>query len=165
MKINRQIFERIDNINWFSKCGVPITGEGINQNAVQVSSWEEAHVWYSDVNWDNTTLEARNILTVFLHNKYSDKYQEWNNIARDASGYIESSLSSGLESYREQYNLDNIFVNCVKWDVLNAIMEYTYYNCKKLPLFFLDLLLVYENGNFPCGWDGDYPKTGKLVVY
>ncbi|OKQ00009.1 hypothetical protein [Paenibacillus sp. P46E] len=165
MKINRRIFERIDNIKWFANCGVPINGEGVNQNTVQVNSWEQAQIWYSDVNWENTTLEARNTLTEFLHSRYPNKYLEWNNTVRDAKRYIESSLSSRLQSYREQNDLDNVFVDCVKWDVLNAIMECAYSECKKLPVFFLDLLLVYENGNFPCGWDGEYPNNGKLVVY
>ncbi|WNS43268.1 hypothetical protein [Paenibacillus sp. MMS20-IR301] len=161
MKINRQIFDRIDNINWFTNCGTPLTME----NVIQVSSWEEAKNWYSDPNWEDTTLEAGNVLTEFLHNKYPNKYLEWNNIVRDAKRYIESSLSVKLLNYQEQYNLDNIFVNCVKWDVVSAIMEFAYSDCKGISHFFLDLLLVYENGNFPCGWDGIYPNSGKLVVY
>jgi len=30
--------------------------------------------------------------------------------------------------------------------------------------FFLELLLVYEMGCFPCGWSGKWP-SGELLVY
>ena len=30
--------------------------------------------------------------------------------------------------------------------------------------FFNELLLVYEAGHFPCGWQGDWP-AGRLLVY
>ncbi|WP_340014403.1 hypothetical protein [Paenibacillus sp. FSL K6-1318] len=63
----------------------------------------------------------------------------------DAKGYIDSSLSAKLHSYKEQYQLDHIFVDCVKWDVLHSIMEFAYTDCKRLPNFFLDLLQIYEN--------------------
>lgn len=165
LKIKRQIFERIDNIKWFTNCGSPLTNENINRNIILVSNWEQAKIWYSDANWENTTLEARNTLTEFLHNKYPNNYLEWNSTVREVKGFIKSSLSAKLQAYSKQNNLDNVFVDCVIWDVLHAIMEYAYLDCKKLPLFFLDLLLVYENGNFPCGWEGEYPKNGNLVVY
>lgn len=165
MKINKQIFERINNIKWFVNCGTSITEGNINRNVVQVNSWEQAQIWYSDVNWENTTLEARNTLTEFLHNRFPNKYLEWNSTVRDAKDYVETTLSTKLQTYREQNNIDNVFVDCVKWDILNAIVEFAYSDCKKIPIFFLDLLLVYENGKFPCGWNGEYPNNGELVVY
>ncbi len=105
------------------------------------------------------------MLTEFLNSRYPNKYAEWNKIVNEAKGYIESSLSDKLWSYEEKYNLGNSFIDCVKWDVLHAIMEFAYSDCKTIPHFFLDLILVYENGNFPCGWEGHYPENGKLVVY
>ncbi|GAB1159747.1 hypothetical protein YWY31_57720 [Paenibacillus illinoisensis] len=165
MKVDKMIFDRIDRINWFTNCGAPLAPGIINQNIAQVDNWEQAKTWYSDSRWEDTTLEARNTLTAYLYSKYPNKYSEWNKIVIKAKGYIESSLSEKLRSYEEKYNLGNSFIDCVKWDVLHAIMEFAYSDCKKTPRFFLDLILVYENGNFPCGWDGDYPVNGKLVVY
>lgn len=43
------------------------------------------------------------------------------------------------------------------------IMERTY-NCHRQPSFFTDLFRVYQSGNFPCGWVGEWPQ-GQLVVF
>jgi hypothetical protein len=165
LKIDKIIYDRIDRINWFTNCGAPLAPGNINQSIVQVENWEHAKTWYTDAKWEDTTLEARNMLTEFLNSKYPNKYSEWNKIVNEAKGYIESSLSDKLWGYGEKYNLGNSFIDCVKWDVLHAIMEFAYIDCKNIPHFFLDLILVYENGNFPCGWDGAYPVNGELVVY
>ncbi|WP_340399400.1 hypothetical protein [Paenibacillus sp. FSL H8-0079] len=164
MKINKEIFDRIDSIHWFTNCGTPIAQGSIKQSIVLIDGWVQAEKWYSATSWEHTTLEARNTLTEFLHRKYPNQDAEWNKKVEDAKGYIDSSLSAKLHSYKDQYQLDHIFVDCVKWDVLHAIMEFAYTDCKRLPHFFLDLLQIYENGHFPCGWEGDYPN-GKLVVY
>lgn len=165
LRISKQIFDRIDRINWFMNCGVPLVMENKGQSIVRVHSWEQAKNWYLDSSWECTVLEARNALTEFLNNKYPDKYLEWNNIVKNAKVYIESSLSTKLQNYREQFNLDSYFIDCVKWDVLHAIIELVYIDCERLPKFFLELLIVYENGNFPCGWVGNYPNNGNLVVF
>lgn len=53
-------------------------------------------------------------------------------------------------------------------DVNLAAMELTYRrDFRKAPIFFERLLLVYEVGRLPCGWDGDldsWPR-GRLIVF
>lgn len=165
MKINNDIINRLDNIDWLANCGKPIALEKINQSIIQVDNWKSAKKWYTSPSWERTTLEAGNILTSFLHKKYPNKYLEWNTTVRAAKVYMEASLSDKLQKCKERYGLDPTFVDCVNWDILHAIMVYAYSDCKNIPNFFLDLLLIYESGNFPCGWDGRYPKEGRLVIY
>ena len=43
-------------------------------------------------------------------------------------------------------------------------MENSYLSSGHRCFFFLELLMVYEAGHFPCGWRGDWPD-GKLIVY
>lgn len=164
-KVNKEIAERIESIEWFSKCGTPVTGVNIAPKIIQVKDWEQAQQWCSDLNWEKKTLEARNLLTEFLHNKYPNRYLEWNETVRRAKDYLESSISSYLENYKKQNNLSSLFVDCVKWDLLNAIMEYDYKDCRGRPIFFIELLLIYENGHFPCGWNGKQLINGELVIY
>jgi hypothetical protein len=68
-----------------------------------------------------------------------------------------------LIDVRDANGLDKVFVDSVLWDLLGAIMEFYYGQCKNRPEFFLDLLKIYESGNFPCGWIGEWPN-GKLIV-
>lgn len=163
MKIDQNILDRIKQINWFTNCGQAMQNE-IQISYIKVYNWREAMRNYQDLNWENTTLEARNELTTFLHSKYRDQYSKWNNIAKEARMFIEMNILPEVENYREKNKLDKVFINCVKWDILNAIMESTYSKCNHRPVFFLELLKVYESGNFPCGWHGEWPE-GNLIVY
>jgi hypothetical protein len=161
--IENEILERILNINWFSNCGNSIS-IGTPIKVIHISNWTEATKYYSDSVWEDTTLEARNILTEFLHNKHMNDYRNWNKVTDEAKAFLENSIKPKIIKFKDENNLDKIFVDCVMWDLLGAIMEFYYRKCKDRPEFFGELLKIYENGNFPCGWEGKYPN-GKLIVY
>lgn len=163
MRIDQDILNRIKQINWFTNCGQTLQKE-IQIRYINVDNWKEAEQNYQDSNWENTTLAARNELTVFLHNKYRDQYSKWNSLVKEARMFIEEEVIPKVEIYSEKNELDKVFIDCVKWDILNAIMESTYSKCNHGPAFFLELLNVYESGNFPCGWEGKWPK-GSLIIY
>jgi len=148
--IGNEIIEKILNINWFSNCGNPISIE-VPLNIIYVSNWIEAKKYYTDPLWEETTLEARNVLTEFLHNKYINDYINWNKVADEAKNFLENSIKPQIVKFKDENNLDKIFVDCVMWDLLGAIMEYYYQKCKNRPEFFGKLLNIYESGNFPCG--------------
>ncbi len=163
MQINQDILDRIKQINWFSNCGQALQTE-IQMEYKGVSSWADAKQDYQSTAWENTTLEARNELTSFLHRKYRDQYSKWNLLAQEAKGFLDTEVMPKIELYREENKLDEEFIANVSWDIVNVIMESTYGICSNRPVFFLELLKVYEAGNFPCGWDGEWPN-GKLIVY
>ncbi|ATP40187.1 hypothetical protein CSE16_09085 [Solibacillus sp. R5-41] len=163
MEIDQDILNRIKQINWLTNCGQTLQNE-MQISYTKVYNWKEAMRNYQDSNWEKTTLEARNELTVFLHNKYRDQYSKWNSIVKEARMFVEKEIIPKIENYREKNELDKVFIDCVEWDILNAIMESTYSKCNHRPVFFLELLKVYESGNFPCGWDGGWPE-GNLIVY
>jgi hypothetical protein len=52
----------------------------------------------------------------------------------------------------------------LRWDILGALMENSYLRSGHAAFFFLELLMVYEAGHFPCGWRGNWPQ-GELLVY
>lgn len=163
MEIDKGILNRIKQINWFTNCGQNLQNE-IQISYSKVYNWNEAMRNYQDSNWENTTLEARNELTIFLHNKYRSQYYKWNSIVKEARMFVEKEIIPNIEDYREMNELDKVFIDCVSWDILNAIMESTYSKCNHMPVFFLELLKVYESGNFPCGWDGEWPE-GNLIIF
>ena len=66
--------------------------------------------------------------------------------------------------FKNNLRLNDIFVDCVQWDLLGALMEASYEDCHP-PQFFSKLLSVYEEGHFPCGWIEDEWPKGKLVIF
>lgn len=163
MKIDEKVLDKIRRIDWFHNCGHNLKND-INFAFSYVENWNEARKHYQDSSWENTTLEARNVLTTFLHGKYRNQYLKWNSLAKEVRVFLEEEIVPKIELYREKHALDKIFVDSVKWDILNAIMENAYMDCKNVPVFFQELLVVYESGNFPCGWEGEWPE-GKLIVF
>lgn len=59
----------------------------------------------------------------------------------------------------EQNALDLEITDMVKRDLCWAAVE----KAMNRPGFFTELLDVYRDGRFPCGWDGDYPE-GRFAV-
>lgn len=163
MSINNDIYNRIEKIDWFANCGNHIKCNSVYK-IYSVNSWEETADYYEDSLWESFTMDAKNELTLFLNEKYYSKYQEWNGIIMQAKKFISEKVDFRLEIIKEKYNLSQVFIDCVHWDIMMAIMENAYKECHRRPTFFLNILEIYESGNFPCGWIGD-KKDGKLVVF
>jgi hypothetical protein len=115
-------------------------------------------------NWEDITLEASNELTSYLHEKYMNQYTYWNQLIKEAKNFFEREIEPQLSLFIEKKNLDQSFVKCVEWDIINSIMEATYSKFNFKNNFFLKLLVIYESGHFPCGWKGKWPK-GTLLIY
>ena len=154
INIDEVIKQRIKDINWFNNCGNKVTVE-ISENFRYVNSWEEAKSNYRKEGWEEKTLEAQNELTVFLYKNYKTEYLKWNTITKEAKKFIEKDILPILMAIKEENELDNTFINCVKYDILGAIMEYSFTKCKGRPSFFFELLNIYESGNFPCGYENN----------
>ena len=73
------ISKRLDKIDWFSQCGHPISLD-LTSEVTQVKTWAQAIKSSKKLVWENTELEARNQLTLFLFHNYRDQYQKWNDI-------------------------------------------------------------------------------------
>lgn len=163
LKISEEIIDRIRSIKWFQNCGSTVNNN-VGYKIKYANTWESASDYFNHPTWEDTTLEARNELTSFLNKKYRNEYSKWNVLTREAKGFLEKEVMPEIVDFKEKNSLNETFVDCVKWDLLGAIMEQYFYKCKNRPTFFLHLLTIYEEGNFPCGWEGEYPK-GELVIY
>lgn len=163
MKVNNEILNRIRNIKWFENCGMN-SEYSIKFSIVVAGTWKEASEYYSDPQWEDTTLEARNQLTELLSTGYKNEYSKWNSLSKEAKLFMDDEVMPLLHEIKEKKNLDQIFIDCVQWDILGSIMEDAYQNCSCRATFFSQLLSIYEGGHFPCGWEGEWPD-GKLVVF
>lgn len=163
MSIEKEIVNRIKSIEWCSNCG-NIANIQLSYENKYVSLWSEAKKYYNQATWEDKTLKAQNELTSFLFNKYRNEYLKWNSVVKEAKKFIEEEVVPKIKKIEEDNDLGTVFIDCVKWDILGAIMEYEYRKCNGRPTFFLNLLEIYESGNFPCGWDNS-TKNGELIVF
>ena len=163
MSIENEIINRIKAIEWCSNCG-NIANIKLSYENKYVASWSEAKKYYNETEWEDKTLEAQNKLTAFLFNRYRNEYSKWNSIVKEAKKFIEEEVVPKIKKIEEDNDLDTVFIDCVKWDILGAIMENEYKKCSGRPTFFLNLLEIYEAGNFPCGWDNS-TQNGELIVF
>ena len=154
----------LESIQWFENCGKPLTLD-LSMPLNRVESLERAIQMCQTLEWENTTLEAKNQLTIWLHFNDNANYQNWNEIAKiHKQETLDGLIAKQFVPFQKNHDLDITFVYCVSWDILGALMENSYLGNGHKSFFFLELLLIYEAGHFPCGWEGEFP-TGKLFVY
>lgn len=162
MNLPQNLITRIEAINWFSNCGKDIQNS-IEFEVVYESSWKKAAKQSQGKYWETITLEANNDLTEYLFHYHIERYKKWNKFAELGRERIEQVVVPMVTNYLNEKQLPLAIMDNVKWDILLAIMEEVYREERK-PKFFIELLKVYESGNFPCGWKGSWPE-GKLLVY
>jgi hypothetical protein len=115
--------------------------------------------------WENVELEARNQLTIRLHQRDRENYQNWNTlVAEHKAGVLDRLTDEKWIPYQQSRGLDIAVVHSVQWDVLGALMEDSYLGSRHRCFFFVELLSVYETGHSPCGWRGEWPQR-TLVAY
>lgn len=161
MAIEKKIINRITSIDWFSNCGNIIDIHS-NYEIKFVDSWAEAKNYFSQTLWEDKTLEESNNLTTYLFNKYPNEYSKWNVIVKEAKQFIENEIVPKIMKIEVENALGDTFVDCVKWDILGAIMENEFIKCKGIPIFSLKLLEIYEDGNFPCGIEKN--NDGEFLI-
>ena len=161
--ISDEIKERFRAIDFFGNCGDAVR---FPFQVDRVFDWCTASHHFCDPEWENTTLEASNELTEFLHDNFIEYYRDWNDYADSGRSFINDELLDGIQSWQSSKKLDSVFVDCVKWDLLHALLfqQYRMVLSSELPDFYGKLLSVYETGHYPCGWGGAYPD-GVLVIF
>jgi hypothetical protein len=162
MQVDTEILKKLQSIAWFSQCGRPPDGD-LTADIKWIHDWSTATKCFSNPHWEHTTFEARNALTAYLHSKHPNAYSEWNKVTREAKARLEETVFPIVLRFQKEHQLDQTFVNCVKWDILAAVMEASYRSCRP-SVFFGNLLMIYEHGRFPCGWLGDWPNGQLLVI-
>jgi len=155
---------RVRMIPWFARCGQSLDLD-LTMPTERVADWPTAIASCKGPAWENVELEARNQLTLWLHLNDHTEYQKWNDIvlAHKAS-VVNPLVEQTVVPYQEKHGLDIALVHSVQWDMLGALMENSYLGNGHKAFFFLELLMVYEAGHFPCGWVGEWPQ-GTLLVY
>lgn len=96
-----------------------------------------------------------------------EHYRNWNAYAEAGRSFIRGEISELIEERRKREDLDDVFVDCVEWDLLHSFI-YDHYKIGagvvdgELPDFYGRILEVYEKGHFPCGWEGGAMEPSSL---
>ena len=158
------VIARVRAIDWFVHCGEPRDFD-VTMPVERVKTWPQAMKAMKSRAWATATLEAQNQLTVFLSQHHLERYKKWNEIVikfkREVTDPLKEKL---LEPFRKNRGLDIMLAQYASLNILGALMENAYMDCKHGCFFYHELLTVYEAGHLPCGWIGEWPQ-GKLVVY
>ena len=183
LEINLELIEELKNIKWLENIGrkieiaelYPMKKEIVfHMNKVEkkvfpisiktINSYDNFIQSLKSIEWENTTLEIENLLTVYLNDKYNKEYQEWNKIVKIATEYYENDIKSTI-------NLNNILkedketiIQDIRWNIMGILLENSYANLKKESYFKYVIFEIYKNGHIPCGWEGEFPN-GKLLIY
>ena len=162
MEIDRQIVGNLETINWFSNCAImPDTDFGF---VVEwIPDWSIAVKQLATHNWEDTTLQARNALTMHLSKKYQNEYQHWNKLTKQARDHIVKNIMPTVTEFQQELKLPSVFCDRVRWDLLATVMEASYKSCAP-PVFFANLFKVYSVGRYPCGWKGEWPNGSLMVI-
>ena len=163
MVTEESIKDRLERIRWFSRCGLK---EEIDINVPYeiLTDWKKALDAFSDPSWENTTAEAQGRLTEHLSSKFPTEFQGyWNSRATEARALIDTIVVPPAKEFQSRQGLPSLFIDCVQWDTLHAVMETAYANFAP-HTFFRTLLTVYESGHFPCGWNGKWPGGTLMVI-
>lgn len=152
----------LEAITWFTRCGQPGTFD-VPFPAQQVHSWDEAIAACDSRESNEAFHEADNALSSYLHANYHSRYQCWNDVVEEAKLRCIEPLTQVIwQPFAQAKSLDNVFISSVCWNVLGAVIEHEYRDCRGIPVFSTHLLDVFRHGHFPCGWAGSWPG-GKLL--
>jgi hypothetical protein len=153
----------LEGINWLANCGHPLPDFLLP--CVAVSSWTEADRLCAEDAWENVGIAARGDLTEYLTKKCPAQYQGvWNQKVKELRPKMEEVIVQKLRGAQSVHGFSDAVIECVKWDVLHALMASSYVDFKP-PLFYLRLFEIYEKGHFPCGLLGDRLPDGSLQVF
>lgn len=139
-------------------------GEFISDLVTPVCNWEDAFRECSTYDYKALRNNASNQLTIELHEYHNDLFnQTWNAYGEAIHFYIKEFVTTEVSKLKLNAEMTKRITDCVNWDLLHLGFECQYSDLIK-PAFFTGLSYWYDQGHFPCGWDGEYP-AGKLMIF
>ena len=166
MKLNHEVLVRISRIAWFSNCGVP-TDPGFP--VTWVAERAKALRLLESEFWEDVRTEAQGDLTGYLARiDYASYGVSWNSLGQEAKLRIEQDILPSVRDRIVPVGLPDSLMASVSLDLTRVVLEASYRTrFPKAPVFFRQILVLYEKGHLPCGWDGsfDYWPQGHLMAF
>lgn len=158
----KEMTEKLKNIHWFENCG--------NKNASSIyeisyaKDLDSAMKHCSSTRWGNIQLDKWQDVSSYINiYKVKTKYR-WNDVVPIIKKDI---LPEILEDIEKKWNLKYGESREIKIEIKSVLSKflllYAFHEYKEEP-FHKELLNIYEQGYFPCGWKGTYPN-GKIIIF
>lgn len=153
---------RLDNINWFGNCGKENI---ISKYEISYAKNIDSAIKHcSSDKWGNITLEKSQDIHSYLIVYRVDTPYSWNEVVLEIKKETLSSILQKAEKkWNEKYDESEEITKNLRWNILNILTLNAFREYKNEP-FHEELLNIYEQGYFPCGWKGTYPE-GKIVIF
>ncbi len=167
MQLDPNIYLRLAGIDWLRNCGLgpmnfpfPVTWSEELNNAL-ASMMSEA--------WGDVKTEAQGDLTGYLAKHHYDRYGGyWNRLARASRDKVKNEIIPQVDVVIASRGFPMDLSDIILLDLNRIALELTYRKqYSKVPAFFERLLVVYESGHLPCGWEGNLDNwpSGALIVF
>ena len=159
--VTLELIDKLMKTEWFAHVGEKIDDPSV----FQISSWQEAVKYCRSRYSSNVQMEGKNLLTERLCFDFPDRYHKlWNETVAAVKLIIQPMIDRKTNELKTQLKLPKAFRDAIDWDVLCICMELEYSDLIP-PRYFAERARWYLAGHFPCGWEGDFPVGGKLVVF
>jgi hypothetical protein len=153
--------EELKAADWFAKVGEPMRSEA---PVVYVKSWQEALDSCLAQQWQDLKYEASDFFWVELGWRSVERQFMWNDLLEEVRPVTDELVIRKTAKIVREHRLPEEFLAEVKWDILHVAMEGEYFDLYQGG-FYRSLAYVYNEGHFPCGWEGERPPAGKLRLY
>jgi hypothetical protein len=151
--------EALEAAAWFSRVGVKEA-----EFAIVVSSWREAIEHSKSYEWEDLRAEAMNRYRERLARCSMERFRLWNDIVVEVKKLTNPLVKRKTAAVVREHDLPEIFETRVRTDISWVCIEAEYADVVP-PGFFTANAFWYINGHFPCGWQGEFPPKGTLVIY
>lgn len=153
---------RLKNVQWFENCG---SMNATSKYEVSYAKGVDSAIKHcSSTRWANLLLDkwqdVSSYITVY---KVETKYR-WNDVVIVIKREILPEISEYVEKkWNIKYGESEYIKKKINSNLLFFLALYAFHEYKDEP-FHNELLNIYEQGYFPCGWKGTYPD-GKIIIF
>jgi hypothetical protein len=168
MNLPLDLHTKLEGIKWFAfvgreprpDLGFPVT---------YACSLHDALIAFNSPLWEDAKTEAQGDLTGYLSRTHYEAYGgHWNKLGKESGRLLEKTAKNAIADALADQGLQPGMLTQILLDLNRAALEIAYRRkFPKAPVFFERLLLCYESGRLPCGWDGDMRKwpEGNIIVF
>lgn len=150
---------RLEATEFFRAVGQVDTDE-----AIVVGSWDEAIRNAQTLAWENLRISASNVLGSRVRAISKERLSMWNQHVDLINPHLSELLEVKVKTKISEGLLPKGIDIEVDYDLCGLFLELEYSDVVK-PGFYFGLSYWYERGRFPCGWHGEPPPNGRLMVY
>jgi len=146
------------NYAWLSQLGKPFNPP---KGFKFIEDAREAINSISSIEYENFQTEMQANLSVFLHTNHINEFQDWNSNTVSIKKALEPQFDK-IGSITSDLGLDDVVMHSIRWDILHFYQE-RMYAVHRIPVYFSNLLSIYESGHIVCGYEGSYEDFTVLV--